>query len=680
MAELIYEKGFDPKAIVDFVTFFTVSQGPEIGPRTDVEWWSVLAELDGISINTLVERLEEQEFGKAFVMPSAYDTEDREKAMPFQPVTFFATSALVTFLNDKRSDVGISTLRVGGVVDTDFLDPEVGPDAPPPPIKVKEGTVVQAFVDDGMGIAHDLFRKKPTKSRVYFTKIFDAVPLPSSPSSIGRVLELTDVNDLLTECTFNDVLDEELFYTRSGQVNLAKDIFSTVANRRSHGTHVMGIGAGHDMEDGVDDRPIICAALPSRVVKDTSGVDLLPLVYLSFHILVKQARRFRTPDGGYAPVVFNFSYGNLEGPHDGTGIYATMFERYFGPGAHANGAPDQKAWLTLPAGNANLARLHAINAKGVTEPRITLDLIVLPDDRTANHVQFWMPASPENNQGNFAKVKVTTPFGTQTVEVRSQPGSVEQILDDQGAPVALLAYQYVAGTTQRGLITLSINPTGSLDPADVLAPSGLWKIEVRRRSEAGDNPIHIWVDRDDTLPGHGPGGRQASFDNPDYERFGPLGAPLPVDPPGTECPVRRASTISGFACGPSPIVVAAYTGREAVLSDYSAAGPLNPSPHMMPPPREGPDIAALADDSWVLRGVYSAGSRSGSYVRANGTSTAAPQVARLAANAIEASAVPARVWAQQEVAANPFPLNGAPSAERVGAGAVAPPGKAPWDP
>ena len=589
--------------------------------------------------------------------------------MPFQAVTLFATTQLVNFLNDRSNNVGVSTIRVGGIVDTNFLDR----DAKSPPltkIEVGAGTVVQAFVDDGMGIAHDLFRNGPTSSRVHFAQIFDAAPVPSSPTSIGRALDKADIDRLLSDCTHNGVLDEELFYTRSGQLNLALDVFSTVALRASHGTHVMGLGAGHDMDAAVDDRPIICAALPSRVVKDTSGVDLLPLVYLAFHILVKQARRFRLPDGSLAPVVFNFSYGNLEGPHDGTGIYATMFERYFGPAAHASGEEPQKAWLTLPAGNANLARLHAVNGRGLTKKRIKLDLVVLPDDVTPTHVQFWMPCSGPNNPPNFAKIKVQAPFSGASIQINAQPGQAAEIANASGARIGWLAYQFVGGTTQRGLVTLSINPTASLDVVSDLATAGVWKIKVKRRTPAGDNPIHIWVDRDDTLPGHGPGGRQAFFDNADYERFGAFGAPLPVDPPGTDCPVRRSSTISGFACGPSPIVVAAYTGQEAVMSDFSAAGPLNPSPHMMPPPREGPDLAALADDSWVLRGVYAAGSRSGTWVRGGGTSAAAPRVARLAADEISTSGVDGRAWAQQAVTNHPFALEGSPSVERVGHGAI----------
>ncbi len=674
MASYADDKGFDPAAIFDHITFFRLSQsGIQSVIRSKTEWWSLLVELENISINQFEKNIADAEFSRFLIVPAAYDAEDREQVMKFQPVAMFATTDLVEFLNDERNRVGIGTVRVGGIVDVTFLDPRARP-APLAPIHVAEGTVVQAFVDDGMGIAHDLFRNGPTSSRVHFAQIFDAVPLPGASASMGRELEKADIDALLTDCTVNNVLDEDLFYTRSGQVNLARDIFSTVALRQSHGTHVMGLGAGHDMAAGADLNPIICAALPSRVVRDTSGVDLLPLVYLSFHILAKQARRFRLPDGSLAPVVFNFSYGNSEGPHDGSGIYALMFERYFSPAAQNRFPEKQKAWLTLPAGNANLSQLHALNARGETRKRTKLKMVVLPDDITPNHVQIWMPPSPENAQVNFAKVKVRPPFGNTEVAINAQPGQAVEITNDRGERIAWLAYRWVGGSTQRGLITLSINPTTSLEPASDLAPSGIWTIKIRRRNSAGDQPIHAWIDRDDTLPGHGPAGRQAFFENASYYRYGPYGAPLPVDPPGTDCPVRRSTTISGFACGPSPIVVAAYTEQEAVLSDYSAAGPLNPSPHIVPPPREGPDLAARGDDSWVQWGVYSAGSRSGTWVRAGGTSVAAPQVARLAAEDIAASTVSGRAWAAQAAIDHPFALEGPPSAERAGAGGIKLPG------
>lgn len=99
-----------------------------------------------------------------------------------------------------------------------------------------------------------------------------------------------------------------------------------------------------------------------------------------------------------------------------------------------------------------------------------------------------------------------------------------------------------------------------------------------------------------------------------------------MDPPGTHCPIRRAGTLNGLATGEAPLVIASYTRSNSLISDYSASGPV--------PSRKGPDAAALGDHSPVLRGVLSAGSKSGYLVRQSGTSVAAPRIARLAADEI----------------------------------------------
>ena len=133
---------------------------------------------------------------------------------------------------------------------------------------------------------------------------------------------------------------------------------------------------------------MICAALPSRVVEDTTGLDSLPVLYLAFHILSKQAGRFHIDKQTLAPAVFNFSFGNTGGPHDGTGLFAALFDHFFGP-ASDMAKRGQKAWLTLPAGNSNLGQLHA-TADG-SDTTTKLDLMVLPDDHTLSNVQIWHP-------------------------------------------------------------------------------------------------------------------------------------------------------------------------------------------------------------------------------------------------------------------------------------------------
>lgn len=246
------------------------------------------------------------------------------------------------------------------------------------------------------------------------------------------------------------------------------------------------------------------------------------------------------------------------------------------------------------------------------------------------------------------------------------------LVDANGAEIARLSCQYPTGLTERAMVVLSTHPTASRDGTPPLAPAGNWTLEITRPDEtcASDPPVHVWIRRDETLPGTRSGGRQAWFSNPDYQRFDRFGAPLPVDPPDTPSPVRRASTLSGFAGGATPVVVAAYTERGAQLSDYSAAGPLNPRGRAPEVPRDGPDLAAKGDDSRLLRGVIGAGSNSGSWVRLSGTSVSCPRVARRAADDIRDWSGDARDWSHWAVSQSPFPLKGDPEETRAGAGGI----------
>ncbi len=660
----------DPAAadIIDHVAHFRLNLADHHHlSAPDQVWWSVLIALDGVSIDGF-EALA-QDYADDLMIPAAYDQADRALVLPRQPVTIFARARLIERMNRWGNGLGVVSVLLGASVPTRFLDPEAQPQDLPE-IVVPEGTVVQAVVDDGIALAHDLFRRDATTTRIHHAHLFETEPLAGGHATLGRGLEAGQIDALLRECTIGGMLDEDLFYARSGQVDLAQDVFSTVAMRRSHGTHVMALAAGDPMPEARADRPIICAALPSRIVADTTGFDMVPVLYLAFHILVRQARRFRTEQGAFAPVVFNFSYGNTGGPHDGTQVFAEMFDRYFGPRAVSPAGRRQRAWLTLPAGNANLDRLHAVAPHGSNRP-VRLDLAVLPDDRTPSHVQIWLPVAAPGAVPPDAQITVRAPGGTDSGTIPAHPGQHTALVNARGERIAWLACQFVGGETKRSLVTLSINPTANIETGADLAPAGLWNIEIERPPQCSDGAFHIWVLRDDTLPGQMPGARQAFFDNPGYKRFDRFGAPLPVDPKDSDCPVRRSGTLSGFACADSPVVVAAYTAHTAELSGYSAAGPLNPSRDRPQPQRQGPDLAARGDDSLVRRGVISAGSRSGSWVRLSGTSVAAPQVARLATEDIASFDGTARNWAVQAVEQDRFPLRGDPSVTRTGAGAVA---------
>jgi hypothetical protein len=135
-------------------------------------------------------------------------------------------------------------------------------------------------------------------------------------------------------------------------------------------------------------------------------------------------------------------------------------------------------------------------------------------------------------------------------------------------------------------------------------------------------------------------GRQSLFVDPADDPEPELRAPF--DDPGrnaeddaffapgsrNDSALRRRGTVNAIATGSTPVVVA---GHQRNFSDdpadrthapYSSAGLLSD------PRGRLPDTSYPTDETPVLRGVRSAGARSGSTYRLVGTSTAAPQHVR----------------------------------------------------
>lgn len=605
-------------------------------------WWSALLDLRDTSIAAFMQGLGKGLRGQIHI-PTDYTPKDREISFDSKLVVVFATTNLLTDLNLSGDKFNVAAVILGAIIDPDFINLEAKSQSTSLPIiKVPNGSVITAVIDDGIAFGNDVFRDSLTSTRVHYATLLPTMPgTAPGQASVGVELDKAQIDALLVANTSSMLLDEDRFYQQAGLIDYADGTFSPTSLRRSHGTHITALAAGYPMDAAPDDRPILCAILPTRVTEDVSGGSILPSLVLALLRLTRQAARFRCKDGSRPPAVFNFSYGNFGGPHDGTSPIARVIEDYFGPECDA----DQELRLVLPAGNGNLSRTHAMLAfdAGGSRPAKVLDFVAMPDDRTASEVQLWMPYSASSPLPNFVTVRATTPDGLQSGPVDIAAGSYQSLINQDGIEVARLSFAFTPLPTARGVITLSLNPTASLTPAP-LAPSGRWEIEVTPDQIAADESVQVWIERDDTLPGFRTGGRQPYFNNGDYQRFNKFGAPLAVDPPGTDSPIRRAGTLSGFACGPSPLVIGGLTQSNGKMSDYSAAGPITPPRGEAIPYRDGPDASARADDSLVLQGVISAGSRSGSMVRQNGTSVSAPRVARFTVNEMAGGADGDRAW------------------------------------
>ncbi len=620
----------------DLVTDFRLNQ--EGAPRSGGPvWFSAIIDLAGISIDDFETRVSDVYGSEALIIPDEYDTAERAETPETQPVVIFATDSVLRALNADANAFAVEAVSLGSEFDRASLDPGVRA-GPPSEIQVPDGTVVMAVIDDGIAIGNNVFRKAPADSRVHLAYVMRDGP-GGTPKTQGRSIEKNDIDQQLAANMHNGLLDEAAFYHALGIVDFAEPDFSPVALRLSHGTHVMSMAAGYQMDEAPDTRPIICAMLPPRVTRDVTGQDLRPSLALAFKALTRYALRFKKPDGSHPPVVFNFSYGNFASSHDGTSPISRLIEQ------ELKRFPQQEKRLVLAAGNGNISRIHAKAQfeASETDP-VTLRMLALPDDRTNSYVQMWLPYSPANPAPNFVRVRVTSPDGFTSAWVQSQAGSRVTFRDDQGRRIARLAYRFRRGATMRGMFSFSMAPTASLDGDAVLAPAGEWTFEIENVNLQPDQAVEVWIQRDDTLPGFPPHGRQAYFNNACYQRFDEYGRPLAVDPPGSDCPIRRAGTLSGFADGASPLVIGAFVQSNGRMSDYSAAGPITPTRGDPVASREGPDAAARGDDSLVRLGVIGAGSHSGSMIRQGGTSNSAPLSARCVADGMSNGASGDRTW------------------------------------
>lgn len=546
-----------------------------------------------------------------------------------------------------------------------------------------DGTVVIGIIDDTLCFAHERFRIGD-KTRVEYVWLQDGIrPAPGAPVyngtppvSYGRELAKDDqppykgIDTIIAECTHAGAVDEDEVYRRTGLVDFLHAGQQGAAKRVAHGTHVMDLAAGEDAGSKCENRPIVCVQLPNKVTADTSGGDLHTYALDAIEYILLRADEIAAKRGvEHLPVVINFSYGMVGGPHDGTSELEMAIDAIVEWRRTVVGAPTA---VVLPSGNSYLSRCHAKVEFDRPGDEVDLPWRLPPDDWTPSYVEIWLPyRQPAAGNPDRVEVTVVTPGGAVfTPGIRENPNTVFSWGPGPN-PVCSVRYIYVPADTDRGMFLVSVAPTFSLDPAVATAPAGTWTVRVKNLALPKGAPIQLWVRRDDTLIGFPRRGRQSFFDAPCYRRFDHMGREEENDQPG--CPVQRASLQNAIGTGDEPAVIGAFLRKEMAPSKYTAGGPITPPRGAPTAHRDGPDAMAVGDDSKVLHGVLAAGSRSGSVVAMNGTSVAAPQITRLVAN-LMAQGQPSDREAVQAIAAaqeaGPPPRPGRPSPERGGAGRI----------
>jgi hypothetical protein len=589
-------------------------------------------------------------------IPPEYSSEFRETP-PSGPVSLYARRLYINAANVRGKNAGIAWLEVGPSFRKHDLVRQELPFLPEPDKKVvvSPETVVMAVIDNGMAVGHELFRSlddsDTSVSRVEFFWNMDgsgvdttALPLGSiEETAIGIGWTKVGLTARLQQNLHSGLLDDPAFYASIGATNWATRSHTPIAQRLSHGTHVMGLCAGYptngttDIEE-VSKRPIIAVNLRSQDVEDPSGGRIYHVLEQALHYIIEHYKRFEIDGapGTRPPLVINFSFGNFAGPHDGTGLIESLIK-----------AKLQKAQLlnpncqfVLPAGNGNQNRCHARVELTADEPAKTLNWQVQPADASISAVQIWLDTE---GFGQSVDLTVQGPGGLNPVALDASLLWDLGILEDDAGTFIGFAYYLSPLITpfERGFFGVELFATSS--PLDVgpFAPAGSWELTLS--TDTGEDVgMHAWIERDETLPGFSEFGRQSYFDDPKYARFYEpgidadrldnrlIGGPLGYDPIDSTALVQRKGTLNGFAGGDRAIVVGAFVkapkAKDSPMALYSSTGLSRNGVDTFP------DASARSDSSKIVPGVLSAGSASGSFVVLNGTSVSAPQVARWVAN------------------------------------------------
>ena len=524
-----------------------------------------------------------------------------------------------------------------------------------PPPSGPQARVFMGVIDDGIAFANERFRVKSVTGR-HLSRVQGWWAMATGGG--GHSLIQPAIDNLLYACTDgNGVLQEDDFYRQAGLIDFRNDEYHKAAAWRvSHGTHVMDAACGYDVADNRVDRPIACVQLPIEVTADVDNGELSPFLLPAVGFILLQMLLYCLSKGhGPLPVVINFSYGRLEGPHNGSGDVEALIQDMVA-----------KALLlgitlrfVLPSGNSFLSRTHAQMQFPAAHPTRAFDWYVLPNDETESFVEVWTSLYVGPN--SRLRLTVTDPLGDSFT------------IDENGTAVPL-GNSYDGWLVHKNWGTRSafyifLPPTETLTTASI-CPCGVYRISLTHTGGLGANEyVDAWVARDDSVPGYPQFGRQSYLGDRKYRvhsRFS--GRRRQRD---NDSLIQRQCTLNSIAGGADPIVIGGFLRKEMVMAEYSSAGARQPRPR---PPR-WPDASAPSEDSLVLEGRLAAGSHSGARVPLGGTSVAAPQVARMVADNLAAGGPGNNAYVQGLAALPPSeppppPAVPPPPPERSGAGRI----------
>ena len=536
--------------------------------------------------------------------------------------------------------------------------PELGEELP-------AGTVLMAVIDHRIAYAHERFRYRDHKENRWRSRV-EAIwlqaagddTLDGETGTEGVVLTAAKIEEHMLD----GVDDASVYRKTMDPGELPPSLFAD-----THGTHVTDVACGFDPDDPEGGRrPILAVQLPSAVVGDTSGFQMVSYAIEALWAIFKWADAL----GPGLPLVVNFSFGFSAGAKDGSHPLEKEMDRLI----TARRARAQ-TFIVLPSGNnyesRDTARIEL--AKGENEH---IDWRVSPDDRTPSYLEIYCKATTGlKNATTGLKIGIESPGGGKPLAVSSPLPNTTHLLEQvYGKPIAMLHVTRASNQARGVRIVLVVAPTAGFESDDAYGPAGTWRLTFENSAQRS-RVLDLFVQRDDDLARIGRGGRQSVLDHPSsysdeptlrdasgkdrarHLQSGSAGAfsARRADYNARKGTVRPFRTLSAIATGAETIVVGAALEREsepALPARYSAGGTepgaksgkgkrdvdfsgivgrnLEGAPYVAGRTKRG----ARHLSKETMGGLIAAGANSGSTVAYHGTSVAAPIVARALADNI----------------------------------------------
>jgi hypothetical protein len=468
------------------------------------------------------------------------------------------------------------------------------------------------IIDHGIGFANRAFDDGGGYPRI--EKFWDQDP-SSLSRPIGGVANWSNNQNfaygvVIDSASINSArrnLGETKTYAMSG--------YTPAQKRLSHGTHVLDLAAGKRRASPPDDAEkasIFAVQLPWRPFKDTSGASLC------VHILDGLQWIKLSVDRG-APVVVNISDGAYAGPGKGRSLLERAIDGMVRPVVSAEGlSRPSDMRLVLAAGNGAKRRGHAAGELQALKSSGQIAFQVLPDTPIDTMIEVWIDSTEALDLDNKkVAVELTSPSGeTITVDLSNDLGALE---DASGRYTAMANATDQSPDCQDLLgFVIAISPTrkSPFMAKRGRAPHGLWSLEIHNLSTVAIS-FSAQIQRANPALGDKGTRREA--------RFAKGGKAATY--------VTRDETLNNIATGANSITVGGCLVKGNPWPDPSH--PMNREFEVEYSSR-GAAVSVLApsDYSLGLHGILAAGSRSGTLARMDGTSVAAPQVARALLNAL----------------------------------------------